>query len=253
MNISFFKPSLLRLYAGLLLCVACAAALTPRMPAVTASGRARTVYLTFDDGPSAVTAKVLDILLDEQVPATFFVIGAETEYGLGLYNRMVEEGHSLGLHTYTHDVARIYHSLEGYTRDFEALAAWVTETTGISPRICRMVGGSYTRNCPAVLREQILTYLVGQGYSCYDWDIDPRDSVGYAVPAWRIVQSVITDAAKNPNQDLIILLHDDGMRTTLPDALREIIAYFRGEGYRFDALREDTESAKRILPKNHVK
>ena len=208
------------------------------------------VFLTFDDGPSVNTEKVLDILRREQVPATFFVIGAATEQGMALYNRILEEGHSLGLHTYTHDVNRIYRSMNGYKEDFEKIADWVLETTGSSPKICRMVGGSCTYHCPAILREEILTYLVEQGYACYDWDIDGRDSGRYAVPPRLLADHVIEAARKKPGQDLIVLLHDDAQRVTLPAALPGIIAYFRAQGYHFDALREDTESVKRIMPKS---
>ncbi|MCL1963956.1 MAG: polysaccharide deacetylase family protein, partial [Firmicutes bacterium] len=106
--------------------------------AAPASGMAQhgcTVYLTFDDGPSRNTTRVLDILHKEQVPATFFVVGTASEHGMALYNRILEEGHSLGLHTYSHNVGRIYGSLSGFTEDFTKLAQWLLETTGLIPKI----------------------------------------------------------------------------------------------------------------------
>lgn len=207
------------------------------------------VYLTFDDGPSPVTEKVLDVLAQYQVPGTFFVIGNETEQGADLYRRILDEGHALGLHTYSHNDYVIYRSIGDYQKDYERIADWVFEQTGESPKISRMVGGSHTVNCPAYLREQILTYLVGAGYACYDWDIDPKDSGAYALPARTLANNVIASARKLPGQDLIVLLHDDPLRTTLPDALVTIIAYFQEQGYAFGVLGEETESAKRIWPK----
>lgn len=211
-------------------------------------GVAYNVFLTFDDGPSPITEDVLDVLAREQVYATFFVIGVETKQGVSLYGRILDEGHSLGLHTYSHNVKKIYASLEGFKQDFNKLGQWLCDTTGITPKVCRMAGGSNSAYCPAYLREQILTYLVEEGYSCFDWDIDARDSGPYTVSAGRLAGNVIAAAKKKPNQDLIILLHDDRMRTSLPEALPLIIAYFREAGYNFKALWEDVESAKRILP-----
>ncbi len=251
-------PGWCRPLAGALLCAAMLAlpvslaALLGRYAASPASTDAmHVVYLTFDDGPSAVTDKVLDILREEGVQASFFVIGATTEHGVEVYRRILGEGHSLAMHTYSHDVNKIYASLSGYTQDFLQLERWISENTGTSPRVCRMVGGSNSAFCPAVLREQILTYLVETGYSCFDWDIDSRDSLGYTVSARQIARNVIQAAREMPEQDLIVLLHDDSLRTTLPDALRDIIAYFKERGYRFETLKEDTESAKKILPRKY--
>lgn len=217
-------------------------------PITAVTNRPPVVYLTFDDGPSVNTEKVLDILAAENVQATFFVIGVTTDFGIELYNRIIAEGHMLGLHTYSHNTQKIYNSIDGYVKDFMQLEDWILETTGTKTQICRMVGGSHTVNCSKALREQILTYLFDRGYTCYDWDIDPKDSGAYALDTYRLAQNVINAVEKKKGQDLIILLHDDGLRTTLPDALKQIIAYFRGQGYEFGVLSEGTESVKRVLP-----
>lgn len=211
----------------------------------------RTVYLTFDDGPSDNTDAVLDILLEENIRATFFVVGQETEADISRYNRILEEGHALGLHSYSHQPTKVYASLEGFSRDFMRLDRWIAEMTGESIKICRMVGGSNSRDCSAYVREEILTYLYDNGYICYDWDIDSMDSLGYAVPASQIARNVISAAQKRPDQDLIVLLHDDALRKTLPQALPTIIRYFQEQDYSFATLPEDVESIKRILPKKH--
>lgn len=219
------------------------------LPVSTPAAKQYTVYLTFDDGPSANTDKVLDVLLEEDVPATFFVIGVTNESGIERYNRIIAEGHSLGLHSYSHDMQGIYRSLKSFTSDFTRLERWVLENTGASVRVCRMVGGSHSIYCPAIIREEILTYLIEQGYSCYDWDIDAKDSGAHALPAWLLAKNIIQAANKKPNQDLIILMHDDALRTTIADALEIIIPHFKERGYAFDVLQEDNESTKKILPK----
>lgn len=208
-----------------------------------------TVYLTFDDGPSAVSEDVLDVLKAEGVPATFFVIGTTTEHDLSVYRRIAEEGHLLALHSYSHNPEKIYTSLENYIQDFKRLEQLIYETTGTSPKICRMVGGSHSSYCPSSIREKILSFLVEEGFACYDWDIDARDSSGYAVESNRLMTNVIRDVRKKPDQDLIILMHDDALRVTLPDALKGIIAFLKEEGYAFDVLRSDIRS-KRIMSKS---
>ena len=197
-----------------------------------------TVYLTFDDGPSGVTEKVLEVLTNHDIKATFFIIGETNSDAASLYNRIISEGHALGLHSYTHNMGHIYSSKDNYVKDFERLRDFVAQTTGAQPKICRMVGGSYT--CPKWLRTQILDYFESQGYSCYDWDIDPKDSGAYALEPKLLANNVIKAAQKKLDQDLVVLLHDDSLRKTLPDALEIIIPYFKEQGYKFDILSQDT-------------
>lgn len=211
----------------------------------------RVVYLTFDDGPSRVTAEVLNMLRTENVRGTFFVVGNDTEQGIFLYNRILDEGHALGLHSYSHKSYEVYRSLQNFKADFARLNEWIIRQTDEQVKICRMVGGSNSADCPAIVREEILTYLVDAGYACYDWDIDSKDSGRYALSAKQIAQNVIAAAKKLPDRDLIVLLHDDAIRGTLPDALPLIIRYFQEQDYSFGVLREDTESIKRILPKKY--
>lgn len=213
-----------------------------------------TVYLTFDDGPSGVTEKVLDVLGKYNVKATFFVIG-ETDYDVvSTYNRIIFEGHALGLHSNTHDPNFIYSSKDNYTKDFEDLRDLVAKSTGTYPKICRMVGGSNSSYCSKAVRKEILSYFNGNGFSCYDWDIDPHDSGAYALEANSLANNIIKAARKMPDQDLVILMHDNSIRKTLPDALEIIIPYFKDQGYSFDILSHDTIlSGSTALVNNNIK
>lgn len=250
-------PTVLRRYV-LTLCALClcvpflARERTLEQVAAPVAKPQQNVYLTFDDGPSANTDRVLDLLLSENVRATFFVVGVETEEGIARYHRILDEGHVLGLHSYTHNTAKIYRSLSSYQEDFERLRDWIAEKTGGVMKICRMVGGSNTRECPATIREQILSYLYDDGYACYDWDIDPLDSGPYALDSNQIARNVISAAKRKPDQDLIVLLHDDSLRRTLPEALEIIIAYFKEQGFSFGVLSEDAVAGKRVLPKSRL-
>ena len=100
------------------------------------------VYLTFDDGPSSNTDQILDILKDYDVKATFFVVGKTDERSVKAYQRIVEEGHTLAMHSYSHKYDEIYESKEAFARDLNSLQEYLYETTGVWPRIYRFPGGS---------------------------------------------------------------------------------------------------------------
>ena len=97
----------------------------------------KVVYLTFDDGPSAVTEDILDYLQEEDIPATFFVIGMETNRAEKLLKRMVTEGHSIGLHTYSHKYSEIYASPDAFFADQEKLCNYLKPIIGYVPTFFR--------------------------------------------------------------------------------------------------------------------
>ena len=109
--------------------------------AKTADGKKR-VYLTFDDGPSDNTEEILDILKKYDVKATFFVVGNTSEHGQELLKRIVEEGHSIGIHSYSHKYSAIYDSEESFFEDFNKISDYIYDVTGVRTQICRLPGGS---------------------------------------------------------------------------------------------------------------
>lgn len=199
-----------------------------------------TVYLTFDDGPSAVTDDLLDTLATEQIKATFFVIGSTTEHGIGLYNRIIDDGHALGLHTFSHNTPYIYESPEVFMQDFNKLSDWIFDNTNTSPNIFRFPGGSHTIECSDKVMKDIKESILDEGYRIYDWDIPANDSSNFTLSAKDIYENVVRLAEKKNGQDLVILFHDDALRTTLPTAISDIINYFKSEGYNFGVLDENT-------------
>ena len=102
----------------------------------------KTVYLTFDDGPSARTPEVLKILEEYGVKATFFVVGKDTEQSKQWMRDIVAAGHTIGVHSFTHDYREIYSSVEDYLDDFAKEYALIEEVTGVPPQIFRFPGGS---------------------------------------------------------------------------------------------------------------
>ncbi|MDR2654585.1 MAG: polysaccharide deacetylase [Oscillospiraceae bacterium] len=225
--------------------LACAAVCVSRqnarsVPASRTEEKKHIIYLTFDDGPSKNTSFVLEILKREKIPATFFVIAPQNEEGEKLYRRIIDEGHCLALHSYTHNTDEIYKSVQAYEEDFFRLQKTVYELTGQSPDIFRFPGGSTTSACKPELMKTLINHMAKKGYTYFDWSIDLNDSGPYALPADEIYKNLVKEVEKQPGCDLIILMHDDSLRSTLPAALEKIIIYLRGKGYVFDALCKDT-------------
>lgn len=196
-------------------------------------------YLTFDDGPSTEnTEKILDILKKYNIKATFFVIYKDTEKEKAMYKRIVEEGHTIGVHTASHDYEKIYSSVDAYLKDFNKIASHIEEITGEKPEIFRFPGGSVNSYNGAVYM-QIVSEMMRRGYTYYDWNVGSGDaSYGTASKNW-IVGNVVNGAAKEGSN--IILMHDTNAKDTTVQALPEIIEKLSAQGYRFDKLTKEVK------------
>ncbi len=190
-------------------------------------------FLTFDDGPSKNTPKILDILDRYNIKATFFVIGrGKTEY----MKDIVDAGHAIGLHSYSHEFSQIYQSETAYFEDLQKLSDLVRETTGVTTTLMRFPGGSSNtaskKYCNGIMTA--LTKSVEQkGYAYFDWNCDSHDADGATVPASQIINSIKRESGA---QHLTVLMHDAGVKTTTVEALPAIIEYLQEQGYGFQKL-----------------
>jgi len=178
------------------------------------------VHLTFDDGPSIYTREILDILDEYNVKATFFVVGKENEVAEDLLWEIVERGHSLGMHSYSHDYNEIYASLDAFSADFTRLQEYLFDVTGVKSKIYRFPGGS-SNTVSTVDMKLFADYLEEQGVTFYDWNISSGDGSSIPLPAETIVANC-TDTIEKWSSS-IILLHDSGDKRTTVDALPTII------------------------------
>jgi len=177
------------------------------------------VYLTFDDGPSANTEIVLDILKANDIKATFFVVNSNIEAHQHLYKRIVDEGHSLGIHTYSHQYTQIYSSVDAYLADFNNIFQKVYELTGIKPTIFRFPGGSintYNQNFYTELAAEMLR----RGFTYYDWNVSSGDA-GITYTSAAIQNAVVTGCLNK--QRSIVLMHDSSTKGATAGALQNII------------------------------
>ena len=184
------------------------------------------VYLTFDDGPSdRVTPKILDTLKDEGVKATFFIVGKSAETRRPIVKRAFDEGHTIGVHSYTHDYKKIYASPAALLSDIERCNALIEDITGVKSAVYRFPGGSFN------LSGELVGAVTGAGYRYVDWNASVRDAEMANATAEDLL-----NAAKSTSADrnhVVLLCHDSTNKTSTAAALKDIIAYYRGAGYVF--------------------
>jgi peptidoglycan/xylan/chitin deacetylase (PgdA/CDA1 family) len=211
------------------------------MPEGAEVPRRPTVYLTFDDGPSKLTPEVLDILQEEKVPATFFVLGKYAEEYPDTIRRMLGEGHAVGNHTYDHVYKELYMDYQTFWDQVQRTDRILYGITGRHPALLRAPGGTYT-NFDAFY----FYYLQRAGYTVWDWNIDSGDSARADVPAEEIYRTV----GKGPfRQQTVVLMHDGIGHEETVKALPGIIRLFKDKGYSFAALSPEEKPVRFRLTK----
>lgn len=180
----------------------------------------RKVYLTFDDGPSIYTEEILDILSLYGVKATFFVVGQEDEEYASMYKRIVEEGHSIGMHSYSHKYTEIYASLDSFKSDVEKIRELIQDKTGVECSLYRFPGGSSNSIGKEHIQEYI-AYLDEEGIVYFDWNVSSGDATGVPLSIDEIVKNSTADLEKYNNA--VVLLHDSSTKYSTVQALPKII------------------------------
>lgn len=195
-------------------------------------------YLTFDDGPSNNTLRILDILKQANAKATFFVLGnGKLEY----VKKEIEQGHTVALHSDTHNW-NIYASETAYFNDLDAVNAKVKKFTGTDTSIIRFPGGSSNtkskKYCKGIMT-RLTKKVTEKGYTYVDWNVDSGDASANGVPVNKLVNNVISQS--RGKDSICVLMHDTGAKNTTVDALPQIICYLRSQGYRFEALTKESK------------
>ena len=188
--------------------------------ALAEDGRKR-VYLTFDDGPSIYTEDILDVLKRYNVKATFFVTGMNAGQYDEYYQKILDDGHALGIHTYSHVYQDIYESLEAFQEDFLKMQDHIYQLTGEKVKLYRFPGGSANEVVAPEVREEILQWLKEEGIVYYDWNVSSGDAENRIPSAEKIAQNCIK-GVENCNTAMV-LLHDSGGKKSTIEALPLII------------------------------
>lgn len=178
----------------------------------------RRVYLTFDDGPSANTDRILDILDQYGVKATFFVVGKEGY--ADQYRRIVEDGHTLAMHSYSHKYSEIYASLDAYKEDLTKLHDFLYELTGEDCNIVRFPGGS-SNTISHVDMWDLIDYLNKENMVYFDWNVSSGDAARGRISTAQITKNVLDNIGQYNNA--VVLFHDAAGKDSTVDALPAII------------------------------
>ncbi len=194
------------------------------------------IYLTFDDGPNSGTTNViLDILKEEGVKATFFVTMRGPD---SLIKREFDEGHTVALHTASHNYKTVYTSVDGYFKDLNKVSNRVEKITGVKSMIIRFPGGSsntVSRHYNIGIMTTLTSEVLNRGYRYYDWNISSGDA-GETKNKDKVYANVVNNLSKKRAN--VVLMHD--IKPYTRDALRKIIKYGKENGYTFERITMDT-------------
>ncbi len=189
----------------------------------------KVIYLTFDDGPTdRVTPKILDILDEENVKATFFIIGRNAERRKYLINREYQAGHTVAVHSYTHRYDEIYSNKDALLKDIEDCNRVIRSVTGKNSSVYRFPGGSFNAT------PELVDYVVQKGYKYVDWNAGLCDAEIPHASAEQLYRAAI--ATSEGLNHVVMLAHDSTDKVNTPEALRDVIKYFKQKGFAFDVF-----------------
>ena len=196
-------------------------------------------YLTFDDGPSENTLKILKILQQYNVKATFFVVGTSK---LSYVKNIHAAGHTVGLHSYTHEYSQIYTSQKAYFNDLDRISNAVQQYIGVAPKVIRFPGGSsntVSKDYCAGIMTALSQEVRSRGYVYFDWNVDSLDATGNNVAVSKMLNNIEATGGKGGRD--VVLMHDTDAKDTTVEALPQIIEYYKSAGYTFAPLTVNVE------------
>lgn len=199
------------------------------------------IYLTFDDGPSisGSTKKILDTLKAEDVKATFFVTGYPN---YELLKREYDEGHTIALHTTSHNYSKIYSSVDNYFNDLYAIQNYVENSIGIKSYIMRFPGGSnntVSNSYNYGIMNTLTNMVVNKGFTYFDWNVSASDAGGCTTSSC-VYNSIINGLSKSRVN--VVLIHDTKMYSA--DALSDVIKYAKENNYVFKKIENSTSPVR---------
>ena len=186
------------------------------------------VYLTFDDGPGSQTGKILDILKKNHVKATFFVTGKEDASSKKIYQRIVKEGHTLAMHSYSHIQDVIYDSKEVFEKDLKQINRCLYEATGVHTKFYRFPGGSSTQNTSLPI-QNFIDVLKKNHYLYLDWNVISPDINNANATKEQVVTGVMQGV--DAYDTAVVLMYDVADKPMTVKALPSIIKQIKAKNY----------------------
>lgn len=178
----------------------------------------------------------MDLLDQYNAKATFFVVQKNNEAYEDYLSEIVERGHVLGLHTYSHDYNEIYRSVDAFLADYEKVYDWVKEKTGYTPSLFRFPGGS--NNGSSYVGRQIIREMTRRGFTYFDWSVSSGDGSNLTT-----TQNIIDNVCSHVGtvELPIVLMHDGSGKDATLAALPTVLKYLSDEGYEFRSLDQNVE------------
>lgn len=186
------------------------------------------VYLTFDDGPGSQTGEILDILKKNHVKATFFVTGKEDASSKKVYQRIVKEGHTLAMHSYSHIQDVIYDSKEAFEKDLKQINRCLYEATGVRTKFYRFPGGSSTQNTSLPI-QNFIDVLKKNHYLYLDWNVISPDINNANATKEQVVTGVMQGV--DAYDTAVVLMYDVADKPMTVKALPSIIKQIKAKNY----------------------
>lgn len=180
----------------------------------------RRIYLTFDDGPSAYTDDILQILEDYGVQATFFVVGKTDSHSIEMYQQIVEQGHTLGMHSYSHNYHELYASTQAFEEDLLMLQDYLYGITGQTCLLYRFPGGSSNTVTRVNIRD-LIGILEEKGITYFDWNASCGDGGSRLLSVEELLNNTLTGIEEY--RSAVILMHDSVDKRTTVEALPILI------------------------------
>lgn len=194
-------------------------------------------YLTFDDGPSENTKKILDILEEYHIKATFFVTGTSPK-DFHYIKKAYDQGHVIGLHTYSHDYEKIYSSLRVYIQDLNQIKEVVYNQTGVYTPYMRFPGGSsnlVSKKYNVGIMKRLTHKVIDLGYQYYDWTSINGDGENIKTISGLKKKAIEEIEGK---EDVMFLMHDSITCQNTVKALPYILDYLIKKGYQFETINQ---------------
>lgn len=201
------------------------------------------VYLTFDDGPSDHTEDILELLESNKMTATFFCIGKTDEHSKEMYQRIVEGGHTLAMHSYSHDYAALYKSLDSFKEDFYRVQNYFEEITGVKPIYYRFPGGS-SNTVSKVDMKKCIQFLSEEGVNYYDWNALNGDAEGKVYSVKEMLKR--TMAGIKAYQKPVVLMHDTNAKQRTLEMLPKLIKKLKKMGAVVTGIDENTPLVQHV-------
>lgn len=203
----------------------------------------RTVYLTFDDGPSSLTEPLLEVLDRYKVKATFFVVGVNDKNETRDLKEIVKRGHAIGVHSWSHNYHQIYASVNAFFSDYDRIHQAIFDATGVDTKICRFPGGSVNSYNKKV-RNNIFEELKRRGDVYFDWNAGGADAAGAKTP-----DAIYSNAIQgvHSHRVSVVLFHNTAAKGATLRQVPRFISTLQSEGYRFDVLSPSVSNAPFIF------